>query len=390
MSSLLLAITNLASAQAVHAVEVSDTGYTPSDLVILRGDTVEWTWVGAAGHSVTADAAQSESFDSGVLAAGTFSHQFGAPPDTTTYGSSVDGAAFSGSVEVINFRGLSLNEILADPGTLAGDANCDGVINTTQDEFIEIVNDTGSTADLSGATISDAVQVRHTFAAGTTLADGASLLVFGGGTPRFDGSSTSAEPWCIDLQGTEAIVASTGTLGLNNTGDDIVLRAASGDPLDSFSYGSEGDSDESLVRSPELTRSVMVQHTTTPAGATWSPGTDVNGVPWGGVAGPALSEFTPGTVGIQNSITVTGGPASTAGILVVGFNAGNTPVPGGACPGLFIGIQAPTKVGQRNTNAAGEATLSLTVPAGAAGRDVLAQVVFPNTCEVSAVSVTAF
>jgi hypothetical protein len=134
----------------------------------------------------------------------------------------------------------------------------------------------------------------------------------------------------------------------------------------------------------------MVQHTTTPAGTVWSPGTDIAGVPYAGDVAAALGEFSPGTTGVQNTITVSGGPANTQAILVVGFNAGNTPIPGGACPGVTIGIQAPTRVGQGNTNANGSATFNLVVPAVAAGRNVRAQVVFPGACEVSEVSITAF
>lgn len=391
MPTLLLALTNLASAQAVHAVDVTDAGYDPVDLIILQDDTIEWTFVGNANHSVTSDAGGAATFDSGVLGLGGFFSQAFPTRGVTTYGSTVDAAGFAGSVEVVRFNGLSLNELLADPGTLDGDANCDGVINTTQDEFVELVNDTGAVVDLTGGTISDAIQVRHTFPAATVLQPGGVLLVFGGGTPLFDGTSPSSRPWCLDLSATVQVqVASGGLLGLNNTGDDIVVRDVNGDPLDSFSYGAEGDSDESLVRTTELTRTVMIQHTTTPLATTWSPGTDIDGNAFGGVAGIGLTEFSPGMAGVQNSVTVTGGPANTAGSLVIGFNAGNTAFPGGACAGVTMGIQSPKKVSNRNTNANGEATFTISIPAGAAGRSMLAQVIFPSTCEVSTVSITAF
>ena len=38
---------------------------------------------------------------------------------------------------------LLINEVLADPPALIGDANRDGTISATQDEFVELVN-TGS------------------------------------------------------------------------------------------------------------------------------------------------------------------------------------------------------------------------------------------------------
>ncbi|MEQ1504880.1 MAG: lamin tail domain-containing protein [Myxococcota bacterium] len=389
MSALLLAFATNAHAQAVHAVDVTDTGYDPQDIVVIVGDTVEWSFVGAASHSVTSDVGEPVSFDSGVLLTGTFAQAFNGA-GIISYGSSVD--AFSGTVEVVGFSGVSLNEVLADPGTIAGDANCDGVISTTQDEFVEIVNNTNAAVDLSGGTLSDAVQVRHTFPAGSIVQPGAAMLVFGGGTPVFDGSSTATDPWCIELPATTGVqVASTGTLGLNNDGDDLVVRAANGFPLDSVGYGTEGNSDESLVRSPELSRSVMVQHTTTPGGTTWSPGADIAGNAWGGgAAGPSLAAFTPGIAGQQNTLVVSNGAANSPVVFVVGNNPGSVPLPGGLCPGLRVGIQAPTKVGNKNTNAGGSASLTINVPVAVAGNTILSQAVFTATCEVSNVVPTTF
>jgi len=42
-----------------------------------------------------------------------------------------------------------------DPTTGSWDANCDGTANTTDDEFVEIVNTGTIAVDLSGATLSD-------------------------------------------------------------------------------------------------------------------------------------------------------------------------------------------------------------------------------------------
>src|SRR5262245_38769263 len=59
-----------------------------------------------------------------------------------------------------------INEILADPD---GDANGDGVVSGTQDEFVELVNVSGSFLDISGWTLSDASGVRHTFPPGSVV-----------------------------------------------------------------------------------------------------------------------------------------------------------------------------------------------------------------------------
>ena len=46
---------------------------------------------------------------------------------------------------------IVINEILADPAAdLAGDANGDGVRGTYDDEFVEIVNSSAGSIDLSG------------------------------------------------------------------------------------------------------------------------------------------------------------------------------------------------------------------------------------------------
>src|SRR5690606_7174189 len=76
---------------------------------------------------------------------------------------------------------LLINEILADPP--AGyDANGDGRVSSTEDEFVELMNVGDAAVDLAGATISDGAGVRGTFGEGATLEAGAALVIFGGGT----------------------------------------------------------------------------------------------------------------------------------------------------------------------------------------------------------------
>ena len=165
---------------------------------------------------------------------------------------------------------LTINEFLADPATdISGDANGDGVRSATQDEFVEIVNTGDSEADLSGVTISDGVQLRHTFADGTTLAVGAAIVVFGGGAPTGD------------FGGAEVVTASSGALGLNNAGDTITVAAADGTVIAEVVYGSEGGNNQSLTRDPDLTGD-FVQHSdaTDADDALFSPGTEVDGDPF--------------------------------------------------------------------------------------------------------------
>jgi len=167
---------------------------------------------------------------------------------------------------------LIINEILADPSSFNGDANGDGTINTAQDEFIELVNVTGAALDISGWTLSDATQARHTFPAGTIITDQCGIVVFAGGTPT--GSFGN-----IVVQ-----VASTGQLGLNNNGDTVTLKNGA-IVIATYNYGSEGGNDQSLTRNPDITGPTpLVQHTTATgsAGRLHSPGTKVDGTTFSG------------------------------------------------------------------------------------------------------------
>jgi serine protease len=165
------------------------------------------------------------------------------PADTTTVHVAIHG--FSSASYDLRLRWtdgggagpaeLVINEILADP-TLV-DGNGDGVISTIDDEMIEIVNIGGGPADLGGATISDAVGVRLVLAAGTTLAPGEALLVFGGGAPGSFGAGVHTR---------------TGRLYLNNDGDTVTLRDPGGAVLAAATYDGAAGFDVSVVRSPEL------------------------------------------------------------------------------------------------------------------------------------------
>jgi hypothetical protein len=158
---------------------------------------------------------------------------------------------------------IVINEILADPAP-GYDASGDGVANTVGDEFLEIANIGTVAADLGGATIADAVGVRVTLPAGTTLAPGGALVVFGGGT--------------VGLSIPGVAFVSTGTLALNNTGDTITI-AKGGVTLATASYGSAGGNDQSLVRATELDPAApFVGHTTVGSGPA-SPGVRASGAP---------------------------------------------------------------------------------------------------------------
>jgi len=144
---------------------------------------------------------------------------------------------------------LLLNEILYDPpGDLEGDANGDGTREANEDEFIELVNVSAKSLDLSGWTVWDSLHwddpklpPRHTFPAGTVLAPGEVLVVFGGGTAvgTFGGALVQ--------------VADPGPLNLTNSGDilrivdtaDVIVLEFDIEPL-------SNNPDESYTRDPDL------------------------------------------------------------------------------------------------------------------------------------------
>lgn len=79
---------------------------------------------------------------------------------------------------------IVINEVHADPASdLRGDANNDGVRDSADDEFVEIVNTSGGSLDVSGWTLADGFTVRHTFPAGSVIPNQCSVVVFGGGVP---------------------------------------------------------------------------------------------------------------------------------------------------------------------------------------------------------------
>ncbi len=147
-----------------------------------------------------------------------------------------------------------INEIMAnEPGS------------NTAGEFVELVNVGGTSISLAGWTLSDGAGVKHTFAAGTTLAPGKAIVVFGG-----SGS--------IPAGLTNAVAASTGGLALGNSGDSVILKNGS-TTVNSFTYPSSLSSTDgvSMNRSPDATATgTFVLHTSVTS-LTSSAGTRANG-----------------------------------------------------------------------------------------------------------------
>ena len=178
----------------------------------------------------------------------------GSSIDYKTDGTIITANATTGTTPV-----FVINEILADPDASTGDANGDGTVSITNDEFVEIINNSGVSVDISSWVLSDGASDRHTVASGTTIADGEALIIFGGGTPT-------------NING-HVFTASTGALGLNNSSDVVTLKDASSGTIVSYTYGSEAGDNQSIARSSDLSGS-FVKHSTISAtgGVNFSPG----------------------------------------------------------------------------------------------------------------------
>ena len=179
-------------------------------------------------------------------------------------------------------RDVVINEVLADPPDgLAGDSNHDGVRSSSDDEFIELVNQ-GSAVNLSGWTIRTRASnttneiTRHVFSSDTFLLSGELIVVFGGGT--FDPINPAFG--CARVED-----ASSGGLSLVNGGLTVLIRDSIGNLVTEFTYGGGtdlvGDNNQSLTRDPDILGN-FTQHSTVVGanGRRYSPGLKVTGIPF--------------------------------------------------------------------------------------------------------------
>ncbi|MBS2025423.1 MAG: Ig-like domain-containing protein [Deltaproteobacteria bacterium] len=175
-------------------------------------------------------------------------------------------APYASAFTIGGIPDVKINEIAPAPSSgPTGDTNGDEVTSSSDDEFVEILNNTATAVDLSGwvlrtgssvATVSD----RMTFPVGTTLPANGYAVIFGGGTPASFGSAL--------------VFKANSSLSLTNSGGAVVLQAQPGQLADSVTYDAAPSTGASWVRSPEGTGTTFVDHTTVSgnAGVLWSPG----------------------------------------------------------------------------------------------------------------------
>ncbi|MGN8225884.1 lamin tail domain-containing protein [Gracilimonas sp. BCB1] len=268
---------------SINSVDLSWTDATGSplpDAYLIRVSDVSFGSISSPSDAtaVTDDSDLSDGSGALNVAIGEESASFTGLDETTTYyfkifpytnsGSDIDyktdGTVPEDDATTLETPDIIFNEILADPDGSSGDANGDGIVDTDDDEFIELVNYGATDLDISNWVFSDNNTDRYTFPASTTLKPLQAAVIFGGGTPTGDFGNS--------------FVDSTSSLGLNNSGETITLKNGSGIEIISLTYGSEANSDESITRNPDLTGS-FAQHETadTKDASSFSPGTRIDG-----------------------------------------------------------------------------------------------------------------
>ena len=177
----------------------------------------------------------------------------------------------TGTTDTI-YYGFVLNEVLYDPptDTIEGDANGDGDRDANNDEFVEFVNSSESSLDISGYKLFDSDRLaantpNHEFPTNTILNPGQAAVVFGGGTPN--GSFGDAL----------IFTSSNQVLNLTNSGDVLTVKNSNDSTIFIFDITPlSNNPNESYTRSPDLSGD-FVQHAGVNPGVLFSPGTRVDG-----------------------------------------------------------------------------------------------------------------
>ena len=94
-------VNNPGTSVVSSAIAVNDNFYSITEKTIFVGKSVEWSWEGNIGHSVTAGTSTNPdgSYDSGIISTGTFSRMFDTE-GTYRYHCKVHGASMTGSIIV--------------------------------------------------------------------------------------------------------------------------------------------------------------------------------------------------------------------------------------------------------------------------------------------------
>ena len=195
-------------------------------------------------------------------------------------GSAVNEARWTVYVPTATEQQVVITEFLANPTATSTNAHFNPLGRleiptesiTLYDEFIELVNLSGTTVDLVNWSLSDSLNVRHRFYVSTPLVSSNAAVVYGGPLNGFLPSLPD---------GVYSEPASEGAgVALNNDGDTIVLRNADGNIVSRIVYsGTDLAPDGSVHRGPNA-RGTFQAHRALAADAAWSPGTQPDGKAW--------------------------------------------------------------------------------------------------------------
>jgi glutamine amidotransferase-like uncharacterized protein len=149
--------------------------------------------------------------------------------------------SFIGEVEdyTVNFASIVINEVLFDPFG-AGDANGDGTIDFRSDEFIELMNITGSNIDIGDWILTNAMgSTFFTFPIGTTLQPGELCVVFGGvdSAAGFGNQFPPSLQIFASQQGVDKGFEAGGNNNLLSGSDNVLLRDSEGRDIAEVYWG---------------------------------------------------------------------------------------------------------------------------------------------------------
>lgn len=168
---------------------------------------------------------------------------------------------------------IVVNEVYPAVDNFNGDANGDGEIVNSLDEFVELVNASDAPYDLSGFTLQDAATIRHTFPEGSIVDPGCAVVVFGGG---------NIQEGLLEEFGNALVQKANGAnefgLSLNNSGDFVTIRNLDDIEVAGASWGPVSFEDGSLTRSPDITGDFDFHPIV--GFDTFGPGYDINGDPF--------------------------------------------------------------------------------------------------------------
>ncbi len=208
-----------------------------------------------------------------------------------------------------------INEMLQAVADTSLDPNGNGVFEEgVEDQFIEIVNNSGFAVDISGWEIRNVAQgvfgvntlsIVHEFPDGTIVNDQGAIVVFGGGDEEAMNGALSGL-----FGGAIVQVANEGSNGVNLASDKdsrVLLLNEHGFPMDEVSYlVADSNQAQSLTRSVDITGDFPGLHfELSQVFLLFSPGSDINGAPFAGNGAADLDVFTgvdiPGFPGWRSS-----------------------------------------------------------------------------------------